>query len=355
MSDSLSGQDHEKFMKRCLQLASKGLGQTYPNPLVGSVVVYKGRIIGEGWHKKAGGPHAEVNAINSVADTSLLPKATLYVNLEPCSHHGKTPPCADLIISSAIKNVVVGCLDPNPKVAGNGIKKLRAAGCEVTVGVLASEAKWINRRFITSHSKQRPYIILKWAASKDGFLSPAHRDSQSPVWITNKTSRQLVHKWRSEEQAILVGINTVLADNPSLTTRLVAGNSPHRFVIDPTAKVPQDYAVLNNQAPTTILSRVDRPEHIPKNVAWLTTPNSFLGGALDTAYKQKLQSIIIEGGAYTLQRFIENNLWDEARIFTGQIAFNQGVSAPKINGSLIEKQHIDGDVLSVLTPNTENK
>ena len=216
---------HEKYIRRCIELAKNGLGTTHPNPLVGSIIVYKDEIIGEGWHKKAGEPHAEVIAINSVKDKSLLPKATIYVSLEPCSHFGKTPPCCDLIIANIIPNVVIGTMDPFAKVAGNGIKKLVEAGKNVIVGILEDECNELNKRFFTFHNKKRPYIILKWAESLDGFIAPLTKVKKEPVWITNDYSRQLVHKWRSEEQAILVGTNTIIDDNPSLTTRDWTGNN----------------------------------------------------------------------------------------------------------------------------------
>ena len=223
---------HEKYIKRCIELAKNGLGATYPNPLVGSVIVYKNKIIGEGWHQKAGAPHAEVNAINSVKDESLLNKSTIYVSLEPCSHFGKTPPCSDLIIAKGIKKVIIGTVDPFAEVAGRGIKKLMEAGCEVQVGILEKECQDLNKRFFTFHQKKRPYIILKWAQTTDGFIAPKVQEKREPVWITNQYSKQLVHKWRSEEQAILVGTNTAIADNPKLNTRLWNGKNPVRVVID---------------------------------------------------------------------------------------------------------------------------
>ena len=229
-------------MLRCLQLAKNGLGSTYPNPMVGSVIVYEDRIIGEGWHQQAGQPHAEVNAVNSVNDQSLLDKATIYVSLEPCSHFGKTPPCSDLIIAKGIKKVVIGTVDPFAEVAGRGIKKLIDAGCEVLVGVLEQECQQLNKRFFTFHQKKRPYIILKWAESLDGFIAPEakSRSSREPVWITNSYSKQLVHKWRAEEQSILVGTKTVEADNPSLTTRDWSGKSPTRIVLDRELKISEE-------------------------------------------------------------------------------------------------------------------
>src|SRR5690554_546144 len=237
-------------MSRCIQLAKNGLGATYPNPLVGSVIVHKDRIIGEGWHQMAGQPHAEVNALKSVADQELLKEATIYVNLEPCSHYGKTPPCSDLIIIKGIKRVVIGSSDPNPEVAGRGIKKLRDADCEVILGVRKEECDDLNKRFFTFHNKKRPYIFLKWAQTPDGFIAPEKktRTTTNPVWITNEYSRQLVHKMRSEEMAILVGTNTVMEDNPSLTVREWAGKNPIRVVIDRTLKLPPNAAVFDGSA-----------------------------------------------------------------------------------------------------------
>ena len=228
---------HEKYMARCIQLAKNGLGTTYPNPLVGSVIVYNGKIIGEGWHKKAGEAHAEVNAINSVKDKTLLAKSTIYVSLEPCSHYGKTPPCADLIAYHKIPNVIIGTIDPFAKVAGNGLKKLMEAGSKITLGVLEKECKELNKRFFTFHEKKRPYIILKWAETQDGFIAPLEQESGKPFWITSPESKKRVHKWRTEEAAILVGTKTVELDNPSLTARLWKGEQPLRVVIDKSMKL----------------------------------------------------------------------------------------------------------------------
>jgi diaminohydroxyphosphoribosylaminopyrimidine deaminase / 5-amino-6-(5-phosphoribosylamino)uracil reductase len=238
---------HQKYIKRCIELAKNGLGTTYPNPLVGSVIVYNEEIIGEGWHRKSGEPHAEVNAINSVKDKSLLSKSTIYVSLEPCSHFGKTPPCCDLIIANKIPNVVIGTIDPFAKVSGSGIKKLIEAGKNVTIGILEDECKELNKRFFTFHTKKRPYIILKWAESSAGFIAPIFKEKQEPIWITNSFSRQLVHKWRSEEQAILVGTQTVLDDNPKLNTRDWNGQNPIRIILDRTGKISEDYHIKKSK------------------------------------------------------------------------------------------------------------
>lgn len=341
---------YEKYMLRCIELAKNGLGTTYPNPLVGSVIVYDGKIIGEGWHIKSGSPHAEVNAVNSVKDKSLLRKSTLYVSLEPCSHFGKTPPCCDLIIENEIPNVVIGTVDPNIKVAGKGIRKLIEAGKKVTVGILEDECKELNKRFFTFHEKKRPYVILKWAESKDGFIAPIKipRKERKPVWITNEFSRQLVHKWRSEEQAILVGTNTIVDDNPKLDVRDWVGNNPTRIVLDPNNRIPKDSHVFDNQIKTIIFS---------KSISSSTKENIIFEGInfeqnvaqqiLKILYKRQIQSVIIEGGNQTLQTFIDENLWDEARLFIGNKSFESGIKAPIIALKNIEKQSIANDELLI--------
>jgi len=327
---------NEKYIKRCIELAKNGLGTTYPNPLVGSVIVYNNEIIGEGWHRKSGEPHAEVNAVNSVKDKSLLPKSTIYVSLEPCSHFGKTPPCCDLIIAHKIPNVVIGTIDPFAKVAGNGIKKLIEAGKNVTVGVLEDECNELNKRFFTFHNKKRPYIILKWAESLDGFIAPKSKENQKPVWITNEYSRQLVHKWRSEEQAILVGTNTVIDDNPSLTTRDWSGNHPIRIVLDQNNRIPKESHIFDNQAKTILLSNneIDYSKNIGAQIA-------------EYLFSMNVQSVIIEGGRQTLQTFIDDNIWDEARVFKGGSSFKTGTKAPIISGINTKKETILNDELLI--------
>ncbi len=327
---------HEKYIKRCIELAKNGLGTTYPNPLVGSVVVYNDKIIGEGWHKKAGEPHAEVNAINSVKDKSLLSKATLYVSLEPCSHFGKTPPCSDLILKKNIPNIFIGTMDPFAKVSGNGIKKLVEAGKNVTVGILENECNELNKRFFTFHNKKRPYIILKWAESPDGFIAPLTKEKKEPVWITNEYSRQLVHKWRSEEQAIVVGTNTVIDDNPSLTTRDWCGNNPIRIVLDQNNKISKENHIFDNQAKTILLSRteIDYSKKIGVQIA-------------DYLFNNNIQSVIIEGGRQTLQTFIDESIWDEARIFKGKKPFIEGIRAPLIKCKNVKQQQILEDELLI--------
>ncbi|VXC23491.1 Diaminohydroxyphosphoribosylaminopyrimidine deaminase / 5-amino-6-(5-phosphoribosylamino)uracil reductase [Flavobacterium sp. 9AF] len=345
---------HEFYMKRCIQLAKNGLGTTYPNPMVGSVIVHDNKIIGEGWHKKAGEPHAEVNAIHSVKDKTLLSKATIYVSLEPCSHFGKTPPCSDLIVSHKIPNVVIGTIDPFAKVAGNGIKKLRENNCHVTLGILEKECNELNKRFFTFHQKKRPYIILKWAASKDGFLAPdkseratAHKALQ-PIWITNTYSRQLVHKWRTEEEAILVGTQTVLDDNPKLNARDFSGQNPIRLIIDKSNKISEDFAVKSNELKTYFFTEnnilTKKENIIYENIVFDT---NFLLNLTNRLYKKEIQSVIIEGGLKTLQSFIDLNLWDEARVFEGNTVLNSGIKAPVLNSISTKTMNIMDDTLKI--------
>lgn len=343
----------QKYIKRCLELAKNGLGTTYPNPLVGCVIVYKDEIIGEGWHQKAGNPHAEVNAINAVKDKTLLKNATLYVNLEPCSHHGKTPPCADLIVKHKIPRVVIGALDTNPKVAGKGVLHLMNHACKVTVGVLEQDCLALNKRFYTFHNLKRPYLILKWAASADGFIAKRQdkEHKREAFFITNQKSLQLVHQWRSEESAILVGTNTALADNPKLDVRHVKGQNPIRMVLDRTLRIPIKSHLFDRSIKTIVFTdlitivplsddiliyeAIDFSQNVPMQIC-----NSLV--------KHQIQSLIIEGGSKTLQSFIDANLWDEARLFKGKIILKTGVKAPQIKGSLISKQKIFEDELSIL-------
>ena len=331
---------HETYINRCLQIGNNGLGTTRPNPMVGAVIVYKDRIIGEGFTDPYGSAHAEVNAVNSVVDKSLLKESTMYVTLEPCSHFGKTPPCSDLIIRCEIPRVVIGCVDDNPQVAGNGIKRLRDNGVEVMVGVLEDECKRHLKRFFSFHNKKRPYVILKWAETKDGFIAPGERDEQKPVWITNKYSRQLVHKWRAEEQAILVGTNTVREDNPSLTVRDWTGENPIRVVLNSKGKLDTHLSVFDSNAETIVVSK----ENIDINGNSVSEICNYLHG-------QNINSVIIEGGAQTLQSFIDQGIWDEARVFTGNVEFKTGVKAPRFSGNLISESNILEDTLRIYVKN----
>lgn len=341
---------HKIYIQRCIELAKNGLGNTYPNPMVGSVIVYEGKIIGEGWHQKAGTPHAEVHAIQSVKDKSLLSKSTLYVSLEPCSHFGKTPPCSDLIIKHKIPKVVIGSIDPNEKVSGKGIQKLHDAGVDVTVGILEKKCMALNKRFFTFHNLQRPFIILKWAESADGFIAPTHKSEKKPVWITNQYSRQLVHKWRTEEEAILAGTTTVLDDNPQLNSRDWFGKNPTRIVIDRLGKISSDYQVKNKKQKTIIFTEqeiVTSDENLIYENAIFDNHSS--KKIIDHLYTIGIQSVIVEGGQKTLQQFIDADLWDEARIFKGTLIFKNGTKAPIISEhDNITKKNILNDQLLIL-------
>ena len=319
-----------KFMNKCIALAKQGLGNTYPNPLVGSVVVYKGEVIGSGWHQKSGEAHAEVHSIRHVSDRSLLADSTLYVNLEPCSHYGKTPPCTDLIIQSGIRHVVIGMKDPFEKVNGRGIQKLRHAGVRVDVGIEAAACRELNKRFITTIEKQRPYIILKWAETLDRFLAPKTKTTNDPVWISNLLSRTLAHQWRAEEQSILIGKQTALDDNPALTTRLHKGPSPIRLLIDPKEEVDRKAKVFNpDQKVIVFTANKSRTEAHIEYVAIDFSANG-LQQILSTLFQKGIQSMLVEGGSITLQHFIDSGLWDEARVITGREKFVEGITAPNI-------------------------
>jgi len=342
---------HEKYIKRCIQLAKNGLGNTYPNPMVGSVIVYNDTIIGEGWHKKAGEPHAEVNAINAVKDKSLLSAATIYVSLEPCSHLGRTPPCANLIVEKGIINVVIGIIDSNSKVSGAGVAFLKNNGCNVLVGVLESECYNLNKRFFTFHNKRRPFIILKWAETKDGFIDKV-RDATSdklPNWISNEYSQQYVHKMRAKEHAILVGTNTVLNDNPVLNVRSWSGENPVRIFIDREFKAPSDCKLLDGSIKTIVFTAAEQKEKTNENVIFekINFSKNVPQQICAVLYKYEIQSMIIEGGAKTLQGFIDVNLWDEAYVFVGDVFFNDGLMAPKLNKASFETIKISNDILIV--------
>jgi diaminohydroxyphosphoribosylaminopyrimidine deaminase / 5-amino-6-(5-phosphoribosylamino)uracil reductase len=324
----------ERFMLRAMELAKLGMGQVSPNPLVGCVIVHDEKIIGEGWHKQYGQPHAEVNAIDSVADKSLLPHSILYVNLEPCSHFGKTPPCADLIIKHRIKKVVIANADPNPLVNGNGLQKLREAGIETIVGVLEKGGRELNKRFFTAVEKNRPYVILKWAQSADGFIAHKNFDSK---WISHDSSRQLVHKWRSENDAILVGTRTAQHDNPELTVRDWNGKSPVRIVFDRFLRLSEKLKLFDGTQPTRCYNVMKHEEHA--NLALIrVSENNFVPDVLHNLMKQKIQSVIVEGGAQTLSLFLNAGLWDEARVFTSAKPFNEGIAAPLVNMSTVSSR-----------------
>jgi diaminohydroxyphosphoribosylaminopyrimidine deaminase/5-amino-6-(5-phosphoribosylamino)uracil reductase len=322
-------EQYEKYMRRCLDLAVRGLGTTYPNPLVGSVIVCEGRIIGEGFHHHSGGPHAEVVAVQTVKDRSLLKKATLYVNLEPCSHHGKTPPCADRIVREGIPRVVVGTLDTSDKVMGRGVQRMQEGGVEVVTGILEEESRYVNRRFFTFQEKKRPYIILKWAESADGFLDEERLPGQEgPNWISGPLGRQAVHRWRTQEQAILVGRKTALIDDPALTARAWVGRNPLRLVIDRELSLPPSLQLFDDEAPTIIFNNLRSQKHTHPEPVKIDFSQPVVTQILEELYARQIQSLIVEGGAFTLRQFIDSGLWDEARVFRGERYFHKGVKAP---------------------------
>ena len=342
--------DHEIYMRRCLELAQLGIGNVSPNPMVGAVIVREDKIIGEGYHQKYGEAHAEVNAVNQVISkfdnyAELLKQSTIYVSLEPCAHYGKTPPCADLIIKHQIPKVVVGCRDPFDQVNGKGIEKLQAAGIEVLIGVLEQECKWLNRRFFTKVQKHRPYIILKWAQTEDGFFAP---DDSSQFWITGEESRKLVHQWRGEEDAILVGTKTVAIDNPQLNVRYGNGRAPKRVVIDRELKLNQGLNIFDQSVETLIFNEIKTAfDGKNKYIALEDFGRYVPQYILYQLYLQDIQSVIIEGGAHTLNTFIEAGLWDEARVFTGTSVLEKGIKAPVVNGALKDEILSGTDRLSI--------
>lgn len=321
----------DKYMARCLQLARGGEGFVAPNPMVGAVVVHDGQIIGEGYHRQFGGPHAEVNAIASVSHPELLSDSTLYVSLEPCSHYGKTPPCAELIIKKHIPRVVVACMDPFPQVSGHGVEMLRNAGVEVVTGVLESEAKKLNKAFMTFQEKHRPYIILKWAQSADGFIDKLRNEAtDSKAVISTDATRRHVHKLRTEVAAILVGTRTALLDDPSLTVRHWIGKNPVRLAVDRTLKIPENYHLLDGTVPTILFTEKEGKTIPGVEYEQVDFVQPLVPQILDSLYRRKLNSLLVEGGTMLLNQFIEMHLWDEARVETGKMKLGRGVKAPKI-------------------------
>jgi diaminohydroxyphosphoribosylaminopyrimidine deaminase/5-amino-6-(5-phosphoribosylamino)uracil reductase len=319
----------EKYMQRCLQLAAIGGGNVAPNPMVGAVLVVNDKIIGEGYHRKYGQPHAEPNAINSVQDKTLLKSATLYVNLEPCSHYGKTPPCAHLIVKCGIPRVVIGTLDPNPKVSGRGVKILQDAGIEVTVGVLEEACNELNKRFFIFQREKRPYVLLKWAQTKDGFIDKIRLSKdESPLQISNELTRQLTHKMRAENQAILVSTNTVILDNPSLTVRYWSGKNPIRITLDRQGRIQNDYQLLDGQHATIIFTEKETPNKENLRFINIKFDENFLENFLKALFDNLIHSILVEGGSKLLNNFIEKGYWDEAHIEVSEQIIEEGVAAP---------------------------
>ncbi|WP_159582809.1 bifunctional diaminohydroxyphosphoribosylaminopyrimidine deaminase/5-amino-6-(5-phosphoribosylamino)uracil reductase RibD [Marinoscillum sp. 108] len=332
----------QQWMQRALELARLGLGNVSPNPMVGCVIVKDDKIIGEGYHEQYGGPHAEVNAVQAVKDQSLLAQSTAYVTLEPCSHFGKTPPCADLLVRHQVKRVVICNEDPNPLVAGQGIERLRNAGIEVEIGLLREEGRVLNRRFFTAFEKKRPYVILKWAQTADGFVARENYDSK---WISNTYSRQLVHKWRAEEDAILVGTNTARYDNPSLTTRDWKGKNPVRFFIDRTLLLNKGMHLMDGTVPTYCFTEGEGENR--QNLTFIQQEQIAPEAILASISELKIQSLIMEGGSGLLNSFIERGLWDEARVFIAPHTFGKGIAAPHISGELLSAEDVLGDRLLI--------
>lgn len=336
-------------MNRCLELARLGAGDVAPNPMVGSVIVHDGKIIGEGFHRKYGGPHAEVNAINAVADPKILKKSTLYVSLEPCAHHGLTPPCSDLIIEKEIPEVIIGTVDPFSEVAGKGIEKLEKAGVKVTSGILEKECRELNKRFFTFHERKRPYVILKWAQTIDGFID-VERSPESfgePTWITGDLALQLVHKIRSEESAILVGTNTAEKDNPSLTVRHWPGENPRRLVLDKKLRLPASLNLLSGKVKTIVFNARRNEEKGLTSFVKIDTEQEILLQIMEELYRRNILSVIVEGGRQLLESFFYAGLWDEAHVFIGNTCFYEGIRAPQIKGKLVASETLGNDQLKI--------
>lgn len=340
--------DHIQHMKRCLELAERGFGSVAPNPMVGCVIVHEGKRIAEGWHRQFGGPHAEVDAISRVENPELLAHATLYVNLEPCSHHGKTPPCADLIAEKQIPYVVLAMQDPNPLVAGKGIAKLLHHGIDVKIGVEEEAAQFLNRRFITFFTKKRPYIILKWAQSSDGFIDHVRSaENNGPAGISSEESLVLSHKWRSQEAVILVGTNTVLADNPQLTVRRTEGRNPVRVTFDRRGRIPPEAKILDGIAPTIVFNADKNYTTEWAEYVRIDFDESPLHQALAELYHRNFQSVLVEGGAAILDQFIRAGLWDEARVFCSEETLGSGVAAPAFNFPLGDEYRSGRDTVKI--------
>jgi len=336
-------------MRRCLELAAKGLGSTAPNPMVGCVIVHKDRIIGEGFHRIYGGPHAEVIAINSVLDITLLTDSVLYVNLEPCSHFGKTPPCTGLICEKNIPAVISGTLDPNPIVSGKGIQFLKEKGMNVVTDILKAECINLNKRFFTFHMKKRPFIILKWAQTKDCFIDVDRQEHETKriAWITDEASRRLVHKWRAEEQAILVGSRTVMMDNPRLTTRNWPGKNPLRLVIDREGSLYGNLKILDGSVETVIFTY--KPKRNQTNLKYflLDRNKDSISTVLEFLYTNNIQSLIVEGGKMLIDEFLRQEIWDEARVFTGNVTFGKGIKAPVLLSEPVEQFEFAESLLKI--------
>ncbi|MBN2637013.1 MAG: bifunctional diaminohydroxyphosphoribosylaminopyrimidine deaminase/5-amino-6-(5-phosphoribosylamino)uracil reductase RibD [Prolixibacteraceae bacterium] len=339
----------EKYMQQSLELAKKGAGNVSPNPMVGCVIVHQGKVIGEGYHEKYGENHAEVNAINSVADEELLKESVLYVTLEPCAHYGLTPPCSNLIIEKKIPKVVVGTIDPFDKVAGKGIERMKNAGIDVTIGMLENQCREINKRFFTYHEKKRPYIFLKWAQTSDGFIDMDRSAEQfgQPNWITGKDALQRVHQMRAKEDAIMVGTTTALKDNPSLTVRHVEGKNPIRIVLDNQLRLPQNLNLFDGSVPTLVFNSIKNEIVGNTHFIRINFVKAVPTQIINELYLRKIQSVIIEGGKQLIESFIEAELWDEAFVFVGEKKFYSGVKAPQPPEQLHEIEIFGNDELYI--------
>jgi len=335
-------ENNEKYISRCLQLAATAENYVAPNPMVGAVLVCDEKIIGEGCHRFYGQAHAEQNAINAVKDKKLLEKSTLYVSLEPCSHFGKTPPCANLIIEHKIPRVVIGTFDPNPKVAGKGIQLLREAGIEVTVGVLENECRALNKRFFTFHYKKRPYIFLKWAQTADGFIDKKRSNQEKPLIISNTVTKQLTHKIRTQNQAIMLGTNTVLADNPKLIVRRWTGRNPLRVILDRQGRIPKTFNVMDGKTETLIFTEAEKESKPNLQFIKIDFSENILQTVTNELYKLNINSILVEGGAQLLSSFISAGLWDEANVEISQQIIGNGIPAPVLNAFPHEMTEIEG-------------
>ena len=337
-------QDHHKFMLRAIELAKKGLGRAAPNPIVGAVIVHQNKIIGEGYHEKYGQAHAEVNAIASIKkeDTHLLRNATIYVTLEPCAHFGKTPPCAKLIVEKQIPKVVIACLDPFPKVAGRGVEMLKKAGIEIKLGIQEEVGKHLIRRFVTFYQKKRPYIILKWAETIDGFMAPLQPQQR---WISNKIAKKLSHRWRTEEAAILVGTSTANIDNPKLSSRLWPGQNPLRLVIDKNLKLPSSLHLFDQSIPTLVFTAQSKAASFNCSYQQIDFSKNIIPQILINLHRRQINSLIVEGGKQLFNSFIDLDLWDEARIFVGKQYWGEGVAAPKLKARHLKKESIGNNEL----------
>ncbi len=340
-------------MWRAIELAKLGMGQVAPNPMVGCVIVHNNLIIGEGYHRKYGEAHAEVNAINSVKNQELLCESTMYVTLEPCSHFGKTPPCADLIVAKKIPKIVIGSVDVNEKVSGKGIQRLKSAGCQVILGVQEEECKWMNRRFFTFQQKGRPYIILKWAQTEDGFIDRSREEADfgQPTWITNDLSRIAVHKMRSDEAAILVGTNTAMKDNPSLTVRDWSGNHPLRIVLDRRGILPKSCALLDQSTETLVFTETEMESKPNLEYLQIHFNSEMLSEINSILIKRGIQSLLVEGGKSLLESYLRKGLWDEARVYIGNVRFGSGIKAPDTDWILDREEALDDSLMRIYYKN----